>query len=137
MYIRVYDHLDKNILSRCVEETLCYTPRARNTNDLMNGNKIGQQRSFPRGSFRFDKSAGRIAFPYCERAYRYTFPPVEDFLGSSNVCCSRMDMPYAYIRMYTSWISMAEYIDGKHKIFLITSIGSLRSDWKNNFTQEY
>lgn len=34
MYIRVYDHLDKNILSRCVGETLCYTPRARNTNDL-------------------------------------------------------------------------------------------------------
>lgn len=69
----------------------------------MNGNKIGP-RSFPRGSFRFDKSAGRIAFPYRERVYFST--SVEDFLG--NACPPRMDA--VYIDVYTSLISMAGII---------------------------
>lgn len=68
----------------------------------MNGNKIGP-RSFPRGSFRFDKSAGRIAFPYRERVYFST--SVEDFLGNA---CSRMDA--VCIHVYTSLISMAGII---------------------------
>lgn len=68
----------------------------------MNGNKIGP-RSFPRGSFRFDKSAGRIAFPYRERVYFST--SVKDFLGNA---CSRMDA--VCIHVYTSLISMAGII---------------------------
>lgn len=69
----------------------------------MNGNKIGP-RSFPRGSFRFDKSAGRIAFPYRERVCFST--SVEDFLG--NACPPRMDA--VCIHVHTSLISMAGII---------------------------